>query len=93
MTIVAQEWSGPLRSYLIRVRWDCNDQAKLRWIREMDHEANWRTFIELDHEKEAIDLVLERRSGDQGYTAGKRIRIENFENFFTLFHNSDARSQ
>ena len=59
---------------------------KIRWITEMDHEDNWNTEVQLDHEKKVVELRLDRKNDEVEFTAGKRIRIQNFEEFEQLFY-------
>ena len=45
----------------------------------MDHEDNCNTEIQLDIAQQVIELRLERKNDEVEFTAGKRIRIQNFE--------------
>ena len=88
MISVVQEWTGPIRSFLLRATWDCCASDKLRWIREMDHEDNCETFVVIDNDRRVVELNLERKNNDLEFSAGKRIRIEQYEAFYDLFYDS-----
>ena len=94
MIMVSREWAGNIRSFLRRTPWQgvvFPYREKYRWIAEMEHPDNSTTFVEIDFETNSIELGFERRRGQMAFTAGKRIRIENFENFVQLFNASDNR--
>ena len=66
-------------------------REKYRWIAEMEHPDNSATFVELHFDTNSIELGFERRRDQMAFTAGKRIRIQNFETFVQLFYDSDNR--
>ena len=92
MILVARQWTDRIRSFLLVEKWEGIDypyQAKFCWIAEMDHQDNLSAFVEIDYDAKAIDLKLERRRDAYSFSAGKRIRIENFESFVDLFNAAD----
>ena len=91
MISVEQEWTGPIRSFLIRANWDCCASDKLRWIREMDNDDNWSASVIIDNDKKVVELRLERKNNELEFTAGKRIRMEQFEAFQELFYSSELQ--
>ena len=91
MILVIREWTGSIRSYLLRNPWDCSMREKLRWVQEMDNTDNWNAQVQLDHGKQVVEMSLDRKNVEVEFTAGKRIKIRNFEEFSELFYASDAR--
>ena len=89
MILVVREWSGPIRSYLLRNPWDCNLREKLRWIKEMDHDDNWNAQVQLDHEQKVVEMNIDRKNEEVEFSAGKRIRVRNFEEFSQLFYSAE----
>ena len=88
MILVVREWSGPVRSYLLQKSWDCSTRDKFRWITEMDSDENWNAQVHIDHDQNVIELRLDRKNNEVEYSAGKRIRIQNLEEFEQLFYDS-----
>ena len=91
MILTARQWTGEIRSFLLRAQWEGIDfpyREKFCWIAEMDHSDNWSAFVEIDYDAKAIDLKLERRRDELAFSAGKRIRIENFETFVEVFNSA-----
>ena len=54
----------------------------------MDHEDNCETFVVIDNDRRVVELNLERKNNDLEFSAGKRIRIEQYEAFYDLFYDS-----
>ena len=90
MILVVREWAGAVRSYLLREPWDCSLRDKLRWIGEMDNDDNWNAEIHLDHDAKVVEMKFDRKRDDLEFTAGKRIRVQNFDEFSELFYSDTA---
>ena len=85
-------WTNDIRAFLLHAGWryhhsrvPMNGTHKMRWILQMDDPSNSRTFVNVSHNSFVIELRFERIIDGIDYSAGKRIRIDDFYIFRTLF--------
>ena len=58
---------------------------KMRWILQMDDPRNENAYVNVSHNNFVIELSFERVTDGTRYTASKRIRIEDFYIFRTIY--------
>ena len=84
MTFKRQDWNETIRLQLIQAHW-VEEHTKSRWIQQMDNPQNLQTFVDMQPNQNVVYIAFERRQEGFVYTAGKRIRVHNFD--FDLVHN------
>ena len=57
----------------------------MRWVLQMDDPRNDSASVNVSHDSFVIELCFERVTDGIRYTASKRIRIEDFYIFRTIF--------
>ena len=82
-------WSGSIRIYLLNVEWGRESgipfRSKYNWILQMDDPRNLRTYVRI-HTNDSIELGFERNVDGLFYSAGKRIRVQNNDQFRAIFN-------
>ena len=83
-------WNGDIRTFLLHAAWRSNgfllnDRQKMQWILQMDNPNNIATFVTISRETSTIEIGYERNLDDRVYTAGKRIRVNEFYIFRSIF--------
>ena len=83
MTFLRHDWNENIRFQLIQATW-VEDRIKARWIEQMDNPSNLQTFVDLQPSQGIVYIAFERRQDGFVFTAGKRIRVFDFD--FDLVH-------
>ena len=86
----SKPWSGDIRLFLLHAVWRSNGfllngQQKMQWIIQMDDPRNISTFVNISRDTATVEIGYERNLDDRVYTAGKRIRINEFYIFRSIF--------
>ena len=78
MTFLRHEWNETTRFQVINATWALSDESKTKWIEQMDNPRNLQTFVDFESQSDTIYLAFERREDGFTFTAGKRIRLIEF---------------
>ena len=84
MTFLRQDWDETTRFQVVNAIWAIPEAFKVKWIEQMDNPRNSQTFVEFESQTDTIYLAFERSQDGFKFTAGKRIRLIEFN--FTLVH-------
>lgn len=93
VTFTSQKpWSDDIRTFLLHAAWryhhnhrEMRGYQKMKWVIEMDDPRNSSAFVNVSNDSFVIELGFERIVDDTDVSAGKRIRIEDFYIFRTIF--------
>ena len=86
----SKPWNGDIRTFLLHAVWRSNgfllnDRQKMQWVLQMDNPRNNLTFVTISRETSTIEIGYERDIDGRTYTAGKRIKVNEFYFFRSIF--------
>ena len=89
----AKSWNGDIRIFLLHAVWRSNgylltNMQKMQWIIQMDNPRNTSTYVTISRETSTIEIGYERNLDGRIYTAGKRIKVDNFFIFRSIFYQN-----